>query len=81
MVDIEEIKFLYNKAQGNYIYSGNESRILEAFLIQSCIFEGVLKELSLKEMKSNLEISNLIFEKKNKFYDLSNVTTTKNTKF
>lgn len=64
---VKEIKNLWNKAQGNYLYSGEEKKYLEAFLIQSCILEGVVKKLAILSIKKNLG-NPTITTKKQKYY-------------
>ncbi len=40
-LSIGELWYLNNKAQGNFMYSGENKRYIEAFLIQNCLLEGI----------------------------------------
>lgn len=66
---IEELWILNNKAQGNFLYSGEEKRYLEAFLIQSCLLEGLLKEFAILSVQKTLNNSEEIVKKKKENYN------------
>ena len=68
-LSIQELWILNNKAQENFLYSGEEKRYLEAFLIQSCLLEGVLKEFAISSIQKSLEQSDDIVKKKEKNYN------------
>lgn len=53
MFAIEDIKLLYNKAEGHNRYYDEidgDTRKVEAFLIQSALLEGVLCEIAFQTM-------------------------------
>jgi len=71
---IEEIKLLYNRAQGHHIFydeKNEESRKIEAFLLQAGLLEGVLVSCGLQLLKSNPKLSALK-GKRNKWYGYDN---------
>ena len=72
-LSIQELWELNNKAQENFLYSGKEKRYLEAFLIQSCLLEGSLKELMILLIKKELKQSDDIIKRKEKKYRFDTV--------
>jgi len=69
-LSIQELWRLNNKAQENFSYSGKEKRYLEAFLIQSCLLEGALKEFAILLIRKELKQSSDIVKKKEKNINL-----------
>jgi len=72
-LSIQELWGLNNKAQENFSYSGKEKRYLEAFLIQSCLLEGALKEFAISLIKKGLKQSSGIVKKKEEKYKFDTV--------
>jgi len=72
-LSIQELWTLNNKAQGNFLYSGEEKRYLEAFLIQSCLLEGALKEFTILLIQKELKQSDDIVKKKEEKYKFDTV--------
>lgn len=68
-LSIGDLWYLNNKAQGNFLYSGEDKRYIEAFLIQSCLLEGVLKKFAILTIKKNLPNSEKITKKKFENYN------------
>ncbi|HED37807.1 MAG TPA: hypothetical protein ENI76_06135 [Ignavibacteria bacterium] len=57
MFEIEDIKLLYKKAEGHNLYYdeiNEETRKVEAFLIQSALLEGILCEIASKITKNKV---------------------------
>jgi len=72
-LSIKELWKLNNKAQENFLYSGKEKRYLEAFLIQSCLLEGSLRELMISLIKKGLKQYDDIIKRKEKKYKFDTV--------
>ena len=69
-VSIEEIRILYNRAQKHYLYvdeEGRESRNLEAFLMLSTLFEGVLTSFGLISLEKRGGLSALRSKRKQRY--------------
>jgi hypothetical protein len=70
--EIEDIKRLYTKAVGHNLYYdeiNEETRKIEAFLIQSALLEGVLCELVSQIAENKVPV---IYKKRNDKYNLNN---------
>lgn len=65
---MSELWKLNKRAQENFSYRGKEKRYLEAFLIQSCLLEGALRELMMRLIKKNLKSSAGVVRRKEKKY-------------
>lgn len=71
---IEEIKLLYNRAEGHNLYydkENEETRHIEAFLLQTALLEGVLVNYGLLLLDSKSELSALK-GKRNRWYGYDN---------
>lgn len=68
-LSIGELWVLNNEAQGNFLYSGEEKRYLEAFLLQNCLLEGISKEFAILSIKKSLNNPKRIIEKKKENYN------------
>ena len=71
---IDEIKALYNRAEGHNLYydEGNEeTRHIEAFLLQTALMEGVLVNYGLKLLESRIDLCALK-GKRGKWYGYDN---------
>lgn len=69
--EIEDIKLLYKKAEGHNLYYdeiNEETRKIEAFLIQSALLEGVLCEIALRTMGHKFPC---VLEKRESHYGLN----------
>lgn len=72
MFEIEDIKLLYKRAEGNNLYYdeiNEETKKVEAFLIQSALLEGVLCEIAFKTMGKKFPC---VYGKRNSRYGLNN---------
>lgn len=73
MFEIDDIKLLYKKAEGHNLYYdeiNEETRKVEAFLIQSALLEGVLCEIAFKTMGTKFPC---VYGKRNNRYGLNSV--------
>lgn len=71
--EIEDIKLLYKKAEGHNLYYdeiNEETRKIEAFLIQSALLEGVLCEIAFRTMGTKFPC---VYGKRNSRYGLNSV--------
>lgn len=71
--EIEDIKLLYKKAEGHNLYYDDineETRKIEAFLIQSALLEGVLCEIAFRTMGTKFPC---VYGKRNSRYGLNSV--------
>jgi hypothetical protein len=71
--EIEDIKLLYTKAVGHNLYYdeiNEETRKIEAFLIQSALLEGVLCEIAFRTMGTKFPC---VYGKRNNRYGLNSV--------
>jgi len=71
--EIEDIKLLYKKAEGHNLYYdeiNEETRKIEAFLIQSALLEGVLCEIAFRTMGTKFPC---VYGKRNNRYGLNSV--------
>lgn len=66
---IEDLWALNNKAQENFLYVGEEKKYLEAFLIQSCLLEGALKEFAISSIQKKISKPEEIVKKKKENYN------------
>ena len=66
---IRELWNLNNKAQGDFLYSGEDKRYIEAFLIQSCLLEGILKKFAILTIQKNSDNPEKIIKKKIENYN------------
>ncbi|OGZ21974.1 MAG: hypothetical protein A2W55_02695 [Candidatus Nealsonbacteria bacterium RIFCSPHIGHO2_02_38_10] len=70
IASIDEIKTLYNRAEGHNLYhdeENEETRHLEAFLLQAALLEGVLTRLGLNILEQKEELSALKSKRKNRY--------------
>jgi len=70
VASIDEIKTLYNRAEGHDLYydEGNEeTRHLEAFLLQAALLEGVLTRLGLEILEQRRDLIALKGKRKNRY--------------
>jgi predicted MPP superfamily phosphohydrolase len=73
MFKIDDIKLLYKKAEGHNLYYdeiNEETRKVEAFLIQSALLEGVLCEIAFKTMGTKFP---RVYGKRKNRYGLNSV--------
>lgn len=69
--EIEDIKLLYKRAEGHNLYYdeiNEETRKIEAFLIQSALLEGVLCEIAFRTMGTKFPC---VYGKRNGRYGLN----------
>ena len=70
VASIDEIKTLYNRAEGHDLFydEGNEeTRHLEAFLLQAALLEGVLTRLGLEILEQREDLIALKGKRKNRY--------------
>lgn len=70
---IEDIKLLYKRAEGHNLYYdeiNEETRKVEAFLIQSALLEGTLSQIAFQVMGNNFPS---VYGKRSKRYGLNTV--------
>ncbi len=71
---VEEIKALYNRAEGHNLYydkENEETRHIEAFLLQTALMEGVLVNYGLRLLESRADLCALK-GKRGKWYGFDN---------
>lgn len=70
VASIDEIKTLYNRAEGHNLYydeENEETRHLEAFLLQAALLEGVLTRLGLEILEQRNDLVTLKGKRKNRY--------------